>query len=262
MLEDFARILREVGAELLARRRSSLADGSWQEGQFKAAVDRFAHDALTSELSKIAPDLPILSEEDLASHWRERPDSYLIIDPVDGTASYAHGFPGYVTQIAMIQDDQPQLGAIYAPETDELYLATRGQGATCNGRPLSTSRDQCRLFLTDNYPEPRGIAADLASSLNITGYLESGSLSLKICRVADGSADLFVKDVVVRDWDIAPAHLILEEAGGVLTLLNGQPMVYRGDLDKPGLLVARDQNHHARALAACNDLAASMTVAE
>ena len=93
-------------------------------------------------------------------------------------------------------------------------------------------------MLTDNYPEPRGIARRLVDGLPCTGYLESGSIGMKICRVAHGEADLFVKDVVLRDWDLAPGHLILSEAGGCMADLQGRPPAYVGSLEKRGGIVA------------------------
>lgn len=70
--------------------------------------------------------------------------------------------------------------------------------------------------MIDNYPSPRGAAADLFRDLSFTRYEESGSIGLKICRIADGTADVFFKAVAVRDWDVAGPQLILEEAGGIL----------------------------------------------
>ena len=80
------------------------------------------------------------------------------------------------------------------------------------------------------------------SKLNANSYLESGSIGLKCALVADGSADIFVKDVVVRDWDVAPAAVILKEVGGRLLLPDGKPFVFDGPFDKPlGVIAARDQ---------------------
>ena len=70
------------------------------------------------------------------------------------------------------------------------------------------------LVQTDNYPKAKGIAAEIACDLDIQGYLESGSIGLKICRVAEGKAHLFVKDIELYDWDVAAPHLILRESGG------------------------------------------------
>ena len=90
--------------------------------------------------------------------------------------------------------------------------------------------------LTDNYPAPRGIAADLIHDWDIPGYLECGSIGLKICRVAEGHADFFVKDVPVRDWDVAAPQLVLEEAGGQLSDSTGRRFPYAGGFEHTGLI--------------------------
>src|SRR3954466_12402195 len=98
---------------------------------------------------------------------------------------------------------RPELAVIYAPAFGQVFGAVRGRGATLNGDTLNCAIPAGRRILIDNYPEPRGIAAEAFTGLKCTGYMESGSLALKVCRVADGSADIFIKDVVVRDWDMA-----------------------------------------------------------
>jgi 3'(2'), 5'-bisphosphate nucleotidase/myo-inositol-1(or 4)-monophosphatase len=238
MLEHLAAIVRDVGREVLALRGTAKADGVWQGSQLKAEADRVAHVVLCQRLGKLAPDLPVISEEDessLADRPRQR---YFLVDPIDGTASFSAGFPGFVTQVAVMEADRPVMGAIYAPAFDHLYLAERHNGATLNGGRLATAGDTRGPVLIDNYPEPRGVAADAYRALGCSRYIECGSIALKICRVADGSADLFIKDVTVRDWDIAPGHLVLEEAGGFFCGTDGAIVRYDGNHEKPGLVAA------------------------
>lgn len=182
-------------------------------------------------------DIAIVSEEDGGSQQEARPDEYWLIDPIDGTASFAHGFSGFVCQAALIRGGVIQLGGVYAPALDKLYMARQGQGATLNGLPMQARMlNWQRLTLVDNYPQPRGIAAQLFRDLHCMNYLESGSIGLKICLVAEGRADIFIKDVPVRDWDVAAPHLVLQEVGGVLTQLRGQSFDYRGSYERHGLV--------------------------
>jgi 3'(2'), 5'-bisphosphate nucleotidase/myo-inositol-1(or 4)-monophosphatase len=236
MIEQLAEMVTAVGRDILSWRGSAAAQGTWQGSQLKTEADLRAHAALTARLNKAFPGVPVVSEEDESSQSPLRPPRYWLIDPIDGTASFSEGYAGYVTQIAFIQEGQPQLGAIYAPALDLLYLAERGGGATLNGREMKLTPDVSRCVLVDNYPEPRGAAKFVFDRLRCTDYVESGSLALKICRVADGTADLFVKDIPVRDWDIAPASLILEEAGGALTEYSGGSWQYSGSYQKNGVI--------------------------
>ncbi|WP_159942714.1 MULTISPECIES: 3'(2'),5'-bisphosphate nucleotidase CysQ [unclassified Nocardiopsis] len=233
----------EVGA-LLRRWRSdpSALSGEWEGSQFKARADAMAHRALSERLTAIDGRIPVVSEEDPASLSRDRPPRYWLIDPIDGTASYAHGFPGYVTQAALVAGGRPEVAAVFAPEPQTLYTAVRGRGARRDGAPLPPLGDAPpgRGVLTDNTPEPRGIALRVRNRFGYREYLESGSISLKLCLVADGSAHLFVKDVPVRDWDVAAPALVLEEAGGLVTRLDGTPFGYHGPYEHTGLVGAAD----------------------
>ena len=152
---------------------------------------------------------------------------------------YFGGFSGYVTQVALVVDHLPQLAAIYAPAFDQVFLAKRGFGAFLNGNRLSLGINGDTKTMIDNYPEPRGITKRAFNELSYLRYLECGGISLKICRVADGTADLFFKDVTVRDWDVGAPLLVLEEAGGSLVLSDGTPMKFNGAYDKSGLVAGR-----------------------
>lgn len=231
-------VLREVGARLLAMRVAGPISGTWYASQLKSEADLVAEAMILEALREISPTLPVVSEEDIASHAIDRAAQYWLVDPIDGTASYCGGFSGFVTQIALMNGELPVLAAVYAPALDLMYVAEEGAGATLNGVKLEADWQNGSIILTDNYPKPTGLAEYVHERLPCSNYLESGSIGLKICRVADGQADLFVKDVLVRDWDLAPGHLILKEAGGVLTDLVGRDVGYSGGMEQTGGLIA------------------------
>ena len=230
------RIVREVGLSLLEWRKNKIYEGKWVGTQFKAKVDIMAHTLLSYYLQELSPGIPVLSEEEPALFKQERPTRYWLIDPIDGTASFVQGFDGFVTQVALMENGLPVIAAIYAPVFKEMYVAERGQGAYCNDRRLIINNSEAFHSIIDNYPEPRGICKKIYNDFAIDNYIESGSIALKICRVAESTADLFVKDVVVRDWDLAAPQLILEEAGGAITYLNGNPLSYRGPVEHKGII--------------------------
>lgn len=234
-------ILRRCGSMLLDLYRSGDTRGEWEGAQFKADADIRAHECLVEELRLAFPGIPVVSEEDESS-VAARYDAYFIIDPIDGTASFAHGFPGWVTQAAYVEKQRPTMAGIFAPVTDEYFSAVRGHGAHRNGLPLRIFEDRGGLrSIIDNYPEPRGFAREAMASLKIPGYVESGSIALKICRIADETADLFVKDMSPRDWDVAAPMLVLAEAGGLLTDVNGRVLSLGvGERRHQGLIAARD----------------------
>jgi len=238
MIRKLANIVYDVGTLLLKWRNAEIFEGTWEGPQFKAKVDQMAHTALTNRLRDIAPDIPIISEEDEDLVVKDRPDYYWLIDPIDGTASFVGGFPGFVTQVALVKDGYPLIAAIYAPVSNSLYLAERERGATLNDLPLHLFSGREPKILIDNYPEPRGIAQSVYKGLNFCKYIECGSISLKVCKIADGTADIFFKDVIIRDWDIAAPQLILEEAGGILRDINGRKIKYDGNYNYHGIIAA------------------------
>jgi 3'(2'), 5'-bisphosphate nucleotidase len=238
LLDQLETIVRRIGTELLALKDSAVTQGTWEGTQLKTEADRIAHKLTVEGLAAVDPDIPVISEEDLDSQHLTRPDHYFLIDPIDGTASYSGGFPGYVTQIAYMENAVPRLAAIYAPAFDQIFLAEKDGGAILNGERLELTPRTGDRTLIDNYPEPRGTAVQAMCDLSATGYVECGGISLKICRIADGTAQMFYKDVVVRDWDVGAPALVLREAGGVFTELDGSDFSYDGSYEKPGLIAA------------------------
>ena len=180
------------------------------------------------------PKSKIIGEEGQKSEISEK-DLVWYIDPIDGTRSFVDGYPGWVTQVALVEHGTILKAAIYAPDLDLLYLASKGEGSTLNGGRLmvkKSDKDQVRLI--DNYPKPEGIAKIIMKMIPCKNYIESGGISLKICRVADGMADLFVKDVKIRDWDVVAPMLVLEEAGGSISTGDGSKFLLSNGFDKSG----------------------------
>lgn len=238
---NLEKILRECGEMLMNLSNLDKTDGVWIGEQYKCRADYFAHEFLIRELGNFFCDVPIISEED--DNIKLTSSDYIIIDPIDGTASFSSGFPGWVTQAAYVSKGIPIFSGVYAPNTNEYFSAIRGRGAFLNGRRISChSMNKRPKSIIDNYPDPRGITYKAMLDLKIPSYIESGSISLKICRVASGAADLFLKDMEPRDWDLAAPMLILEETGGVLTNITGGP-IELGNHDRrhPGLIVSRNR---------------------
>tara|TARA_Y100001949_G_scaffold167862_1_gene165955 strand:- start:330 stop:1109 length:780 start_codon:yes stop_codon:yes gene_type:complete len=255
VMDSVVELVSEVGRSLRSWRTSGGVEGAWDGTQFHAKADQWAHQLFNAGLAKLQTGLPIVSEEDLLPETNSGVGQYWLVDPIDGTASYAEGFAGYVTQVALMERERPVLAVVFAPHSQDLFVAVKGGGAYCNGTrlPLAPSSS---LTLIDNYPTPRGVAADLYNELSFRRYLECGSIGLKICRVAEGTADVLLKAIQVRDWDIAAPHLILQEAGGCLVDSRGKDITYGAQRRHQGLVAARDGElahrvaswHHARIL--------------
>jgi 3'(2'), 5'-bisphosphate nucleotidase len=243
-------LMEETGRQIASWRTDAACRQLHSEADFKTEADRRAHDLICAGLAYLFPGVEIISEESPV-HDSTRPVAYWLIDPIDGTASWYHGFDGFVTQAAYIEHNVPLFGIVHAPVSRKTWTATYGGGACLNGNPLFMLEPNERLIVTDNTSTPHGVSQDIMDILFATGYLESGSLGLKSVLVADGTADLFVKDVCVRDWDLAPAAVILHEVGAQLLLADGSPYVFDGAFEKTdGFIVARDAALMSRAISA------------
>jgi 3'(2'), 5'-bisphosphate nucleotidase len=234
-LIDAARRVGNTLEQWAAARRFA---GEWHGTQFKAEVDMLAEQLWLDQLHAIAPGTTVVTEEDVRSHRIGRGD-YWLVDPLDGTASFVGDFSGWVTQAAWCEDGRPSLAVVFAPRSNELFHAQAGGGAFVDGVRLRRPDNAVATTLIDNYPDARGIAADALLHFALPRYIECGSIGLKICRVAAGAADLFIKDVKVKSWDVAPGDLILTEVGGAVTSLNGDRLDYARSLAHDGLIATR-----------------------
>jgi myo-inositol-1(or 4)-monophosphatase len=157
-----------------------------------------------------------------------------ILDPLDGTTNYAHGLPIFATSLALEVEGQVVVGAIYDPTRRELFTATRGGGAHLNGAPMrvSSSRSLIDALLVTGFPysvhEERKDLVSLFSAFlsEAQAVRRLGSAALDLCYVAAGRFDAFWEQNL-RPWDMAAGALMLEEAGGRVTALDGAPFDIR-----------------------------------
>lgn len=189
-------------------------------------VDRLSERTAVSVLREAFPDHGLLAEEEAREENRS---GYLwIIDPLDGTTNYAHGYPSFSVSIGLEREGEVVLGVVYDPMRDELFTARRGAGACLNGRPIKVSANDklIRSLLATGFPYDRATSAE-----NNLGHFNalimasqeirrSGSASLDLCGVAAGRLDGYW-ELKLQPWDVAAGSLIVREAGGMLTDLSG-----------------------------------------
>ena len=236
------KILKEVGYELITLKKNADYEYAIKGIDFKSNADIIAERIIKENLKKIS-NFPVVSEEDSASWKNINEENYWLIDPIDGTASFCQGFKGYVTQLAFMKNNRPIYGAVYAPEFNLFFHAIENHGAFCNRKKINPQDiDNFNLKLIDNYPKVKGIAKDVFDKFNCVEYLESGSLGLKICRIAQGYSDIFIKDVNMKTWDLAPGDILLRELGSFVMDLNGKKIDYSKFDVQNGMVCCRDLN--------------------
>ncbi len=180
------------------------------------------------------PDHQILAEEMGGAHTPPAGPCW-VFDPLDGTTNYAHGLPIFCTSLALEIDGVAEIAAVYDPNRRELFTAERGVGAFLNGAPLTTSKARTLLdsMLVTGFPydvhqrvdEIVGLFAAFVGRARAVRRL--GSAAIDLCWVAAGRMDGFWESDL-KPWDIAGGALIVAEAGGRVSGLEGQPFTSRG----------------------------------
>lgn len=191
-------------------------------------VDHQCEEYLIGEILKAFPSHSILAEESgqLNSGSSER----WHIDPLDGTINYAHRIPLYVISLAYERDGKMQIGVVYDPTHDECFTAERGKGARLNGEPiqpsdvsdLEKSLHSTAFSRRDTELFERNMRYHNYITRGTQGVRRIGCAALETCYVACGRIDSYWVQRI-NAWDIAAATLIVEEAGGVVTTLDGDP---------------------------------------
>lgn len=198
--------------------------GQHQEVTYKGEVDLVtkadenAEQTIKEVLQENFPDYGMLAEE--SGRFEGEVNSRWIIDPLDGTTNYAHGFPVFSTSIALERDSEVVLGVVHDPIANETYTAERGSGATLNGEPIGVSDtdDLIRALLATGFPYDRDevpVALDIFGqfAMRAQSMRRLGSAALDLCYVAMGRLDGYYERGV-KAWDIAAGVLMLREAGG------------------------------------------------
>lgn len=223
-------VAHEAGALLRER------FGHVQRVDFKGEVnpvteaDTEAEALILARLREAFPDHRILAEEGGGDEWREPGPPIWLVDPLDGTNNFAHGFPHIAVSLALVDGERPVVGVIYDPLRDETFAAYAGGGATMNGEPIRVSRVR-RLadsFLATGFPYDRRTAPDnnvarLDHFLRRSqGVRRAGTASLDLAYVACGRFDGFW-EIRLKPWDVAAGVLLVREAGGRATDFAGTP---------------------------------------
>ncbi len=199
---------------------------SKSEHDFVSEVDIKAEQAIIQTLSKSFPEHGFIAEE--SGTQNEDADAVWIIDPLDGTSNYLHGYPFFAVSIALKMKGRIEHGVIYDPLRQEFFTASRGEGARLNDRRIRVSKQtqlQGAMLATGfpvRYPEvaKRYLPTFEAMFSQCAGIRRSGSAALDLCYVACGRVDGFW-EMGLRPWDVAAASLIIKEAGGFVSDCDG-----------------------------------------
>lgn len=247
-------IAREAGAVLMRHFGGELAIEHKGTIDLVTQADRTSEALIVERLGAAFPEHAILAEEGGGIARAGRPR--WLVDPLDGTTNFAHGYPLFGVSIALEVAGQVELGVVYEPTRGELFAARRGHGATLNGAPLAVSRvgELASALLVTGFPysireRPEPTVGLLRAFLAAgQGLRRDGSAALDLCFVAAGRLDGFW-ELDLKPWDVAAGSLIVAEAGGRVTNLDGSAFDVAG-----GAVLATNGHLHDAMLAIARPL--------
>jgi myo-inositol-1(or 4)-monophosphatase len=237
--------VREAGALALSLFRTELKN--WTKGASSpvSEADIRVNDLIETRLRSATPDYGWLSEESADDEARLGKRLVWIVDPIDGTRGYLAGREDWCVSVALVEDATPVLAAVFAPASDEFFFAARGQGAVCNEAPVRAASGT--EFDFSRVAGPKPLVERLAGTTDeIVLHPRIASLALRLCQVAQGRLDAAFAGGQSRDWDLAAANLIVQEANGSMTVLSGDAISYNRREVTHGVLVAAGRDRHAR----------------
>ncbi len=238
VLERAIAIAHEAGS-IVAR---DFPRGALDQVGFKGAVnpvtetDTAAEDLIRARLYDLFPEHRILAEESGGDEWRDAGSPIWLVDPLDGTNNFAHGFPHVGVSLALVEAQQPVVGVVYDPLREETFAATAGGGATLNGESIHVTGVEAlqEAFLATGFPYDRRTAPDnnverLDHFLRRSqGVRRAGAAVLDLAYIACGRFDGFW-EIRLHPWDVAAGVLLVREAGGAATDFEGGPDCLSGD---------------------------------
>ena len=234
LAERLARRAGVLATELAAEARVETSTKS-SSTDLVTSADRASEELICAGILAERPDDGIVGEEGAMHHGTSTVTWH--VDPIDGTTNYVYGIGAYSVSIAAAIDDRMVAGAVYDPTADELFRASLGAGATCNGHPLAcrTPPELSTALVATGFgyrPELRRQQGEVVAALlpSIRDIRRFGSAALDLCAVAIGRVDAYYERGLNR-WDLAAGALIAAEAGATLGNLRG------GDADE-GFLIA------------------------
>ena len=236
LLDGVKALSLEAGGVILDVYRTVFDVAGKSDGSPVTEADARAEALLLAGLRRMTPGTPVVAEESVAAG--DIPDvgsEFWLVDPLDGTREFISRNGEFTVNIALVRDGVPVLGVVYAPAIDALYEGANGLGATrtvSGTRQPVTARRPLSEGLTVVASRSHGDMDEIARFLGghrVASLLQVGS-SLKLCRVAEGAADLYPRLGRTMEWDIAAGQAVLEAAGGRVETLDGRPLRY----GKPG----------------------------
>ncbi|GAA0528598.1 3'(2'), 5'-bisphosphate nucleotidase [Rhizomicrobium palustre] len=243
MLRALARIAYDAGAIILEHYTDEITATRKEDMSPVTAADVDAERFILKRLAQLAPDVPVVAEEEVAAGRTPKVGKrFFLVDPLDGTKEFVNKNGEFTVNIAEIVEGKPVRGVVYAPAKERIFFGESLSGAFAMTCPPGGAPDFAEAHpITVRQPGKDGLVAAISRSHNdgktaeylgayqIKNFVVAGS-SLKFCLIAAGEADIYPRHGRTMEWDTAAGHAVLAAAGGAVTTVEGKPFLY----GKPG----------------------------
>jgi 3'(2'), 5'-bisphosphate nucleotidase len=231
LLDAITVIARQAGEKIMVHFRGTRQATEKADRSPVTDADLEANRFIMAELLRLAPDIPIISEEDEQISTLTPSARYWLVDPLDGTRSFVSGEGEFTVNIGLIENSYPVMGAIHLPRSDVLYYGAKGIGAFRRNakeeavpiRARNTPSDGVDVVKSSHHPSKRVEA--FLSRLQVRSE-KAASSSVKFCVVAEGQADVYPRFGTTMEWDTAAGQAIVEAAGGRVEFEDGARFSY------------------------------------
>lgn len=233
LLLEVAALAREAGRTILEVYASSFSVQEKQDRSPLTEADLRSEKLILAGLKRIAPEIPVLSEESAQAPYSTRRTwgRLWVVDPLDGTKEFVQRNGEFTVNIALVDNQRPVLGIVHAPVLERTYYASEGVGAfrsdaQAAGKPIRVAKRGTAPLRVVGSRSHRGSSLDaFLARVGPHELVEVGS-SLKLCLVAEGQADVYPRLGPTSEWDTAAGQCVLEQAGGHVLKLDGEPLEY------------------------------------
>ncbi len=226
--------VKQCGQLILNAERSTMEiDSKEGPANFVTEYDKKVQQVLEKELKQIVPDARFIGEEENTDTASGK-GKYFIVDPIDGTTNFIKDYHMSCISVALLEDGEVKIGVIYNPYLDEMFWAVKGKGAYCNDKRIHVSEQPLSnglvLFGTSPYnKELHKKSFEMAYEFfsQALDMRRSGSAALDLCSIAAGRAELYF-ELKLSPWDYAAGSLLVQEAGGIVTTIDGEDLRFDG----------------------------------
>jgi 3'(2'), 5'-bisphosphate nucleotidase len=244
LLAESCELARIAGEKIMSFYREGFTVAVKEDASPLTSADTAAHEFLVRSLASVLPGVPIVSEESISRSLIES-ETFWLVDPLDGTKEFVKRTNEFTVNLALVQAGQPVMGIVHAPALNLTYYGLLNVGAwrqitSEDPVSISTRRAMPPLSIVASKDHAGPLVERMLTRLAGATRQSMGS-SLKFCLVAEGKADVYLRDLPTMEWDTAAAHCVVKAAGGSILTLNGESLQYgKPDLKNPAFITLGD----------------------